>query len=80
MTRRTARLTLAGMDLADLLDLDRPRRRARRSPFYLRVRAGIDLLELARRGCALVRKRLDARRRRGTSDDPRLGAAQEDRP
>ena len=64
------------MDLTNLLNLDRPCRHARRSPFYLRVRAGIDLLELARRGCALVRKRLDARRRRGTSDDPRLDTAQ----
>ena len=30
--------------------------------------------------CAVVRERLDTRRRRGTSDDPRLDAAQEDRP
>lgn len=92
MTGRAARLTLAAMNLtldrvADLLDIDRPGRRPRRrrkSILTLKIRAGLDLLELARRGAAWAANKLDERRRRGTADDPRIEAAlareEDDRP
>lgn len=86
MTRRAARRILAAMDLtlervADLLGLDpeensRPRRKRRkRSILTLKIKGGIDLLELARRGAAWAYRKLEERRREGTAEDPRLEAA-----
>jgi hypothetical protein len=62
-------------NVADLLDLDlsdRPRRRRRRKKSVLTLRAGIDLLELGRRGFERGAKWLRDYRARGTADDPRL--------
>lgn len=86
LTRRAARRILAAMDLtldrvADLLGLDpeesrHPRRkRRRRSILTLKIKGGIDLLELARRGAAWAYRKLEERRREGTAEDPRLEAA-----
>lgn len=86
LTRRAARRILAAMDLtldrvADLLGLDpeesrHPRRkRRRRSILTLKIKGGIDLLELARRGAAWACRKLEERRREGTAEDPRLEAA-----
>ena len=86
LTRRAARRILAAMDLtldrvADLLGLDPkesrcPRRkRRRRSILTLKIKGGIDLLELARRGAAWAYRKLEERRREGTAEDPRLEAA-----
>lgn len=62
--------------VADLLNIDRPgRRKRRRSVFTLRVRAGVDLLELGRRAAGWLRTRWDEHRRKGTAEDPRLETA-----
>ena len=67
--------------VADLLGLDpeesrHPRRkRRRRSILTLKIKGGIDLLELARRGAAWAYRKLEERRREGTAEDPRLEAA-----
>ncbi len=56
--------------VADLLGLDRedrPRRRRRRkSVLTLKIKAGLDLLELARRGAHWAYRKLEERRLRGT--------------
>lgn len=85
LTRRAARRILAAMDLtldrvADLLGLDpeesRPRRKRRkRSILTLKIKAGLDLLELCRRGAHWAYRKLEERRREGTAEDPRLEAA-----
>lgn len=64
-------------DVAGLLGIEQPgrKRRRKRSLFTLRVRAGLDLLELGRRGLERLQQWRDARARRGTAEDPRLEAA-----
>ena len=65
--------------VADLLGLDREDRpcrcRRRNSVLTLKIKAGLDLLELARRGAHWAYRKLEERRLRGTAEDPRLEAA-----